>query len=174
MRGLVASLLLVASSCSSPTSPAMDYWDSYPWSPVRITGPSPTFSAFLAPLEAPQGFFGSVLVVTNTTHVPIQLHFGPCDFGLRLYSNDIFVGSPSWDNRPPGPPGCDAILLWLEIPPGETRTKPVFGFVNPTTLADSLPSGTYYAAVTWRSSPAGRVHLVPAGKIRLSSNLGFE
>jgi len=167
MRSLAVLLLLIASSCSSPSAPTSDSSDFYPWSSVRVSGPVPTIAAFLAPSDGDPSWLRSVIIVTNPSPLPVQLNYGPCDFGLRLYPNDRLSGAPVWDNRTAG---CDAIMLWLEIPAGETRVKPVFGFLSPSVLYDSLPQGRYYAAVTWRSRPEGRVRIVPAGEIRIGSS----
>jgi len=171
MRGLIASLLLAVLGCERASGPnAVDDWNSYPQSSVRVTGPVPTITSFLVPVVETPGYLRSVLVVTNPASVLVGLNYGTCDFGLRLYENVTFSGAPIWDNRGAG---CDLIALGLAVPAGETRVQPVFGFVNPSALSDSLPPGLYHAAVTWRSTPSGRVRIVPAGDVRIKPKSGF-
>ena len=171
MRKPVLFFLLTALGCERPSAPTdVDDWNSYPQSSVLVSGPIPIMAAFLAPVDDVPGYLRSVLVVTNPASVPVTFRYGTCDFGLRLYQNATFSGAPIWDNRGAG---CDLIALSLAVPAGETRVEPVFGFVNPLALSDSLPPGLYHAAVTWRSSPNGRVRIVPAGEVRIAPSQWF-
>jgi hypothetical protein len=142
-------------------------WDVYPREVLRISGPTPRFAAFLAPFDEVRGAQRSVIIATNSGSTTSHLFYGPCAFGLRLYTTDAFNTPPVWDNRRDG---CDLIGISLDIPAGETRTRPVYGFIQSDALADSLPPRWYYAAVTWRSGIDSPVHVVPAGSIYIGRN----
>lgn len=159
-------LFVAALGCALDSSGPSDreYWDAYPWSVVRIEGPSPTIAAFLAPASDMPGLQRSVIVVTNPGPDSLRLFFGPCDFGLRLYQNASLQGAPVWDNRVGS---CDAVLHWLDVPPNETRSLPVWGFLNAVDLSGELRPGRYFVAVTWRSPTRRTVQVVPAGEWRL-------
>ncbi len=132
---------------------------------MRIEGPSPAIAAYLAPASEVPGLQRSVIVVTNPGPDSLRLLFGPCDFGLRLYQNASLQGAPVWDNRVDS---CDAVLKWLDVPPNETRSLPVWGFLNCVDLSDRLRPGRYFVAVTWRPPTHRKVQVVPAGELRLA------
>ena len=163
MRRYVALLGFASLGCAPDTTgPGHDErWESYPSSEVRFEGPTPRISAFLAPLSELPGL-RAVVIITNPGSDSLRVYYGPCDFGMRLYSSPSLIGSPNWDNRVDG---CDAVLFWLDVPPGESRTKPMYAYVDPAQLANNLPSGRYHAAVTWRTSLKSRVQMVPAGEV---------
>ena len=163
MRLAVVLLCFATLGCdpdSTGPSNAED-WEAYPASEVRFEGPAPTIGAFLAPVSELPGL-RAVVVISNVGSDSLRVYFGPCDFGLRLYSSPLLLGSPIWDNRVDG---CDAVLFWLDVPPGESRTKPMWAYLDPAQLSSKVPSGRYNAAVTWRTSLQSRVRMVLAGEV---------
>ena len=166
MRQAVMVLCLVALGCAPATtgSSSAEYWDAFPWSEVQFEGPAPLISAFLTPATENPRFHRAVLVFTNTAPDSLRVLYGDCDFGLRLYPNASFIGSPVWDSRIDA---CDLLLRWIDVPPGETRTRVVFAYVDPVDAAKRVSPGHYYAAVTWRSSRKSLVRTVPAGEVSI-------
>jgi hypothetical protein len=157
-------LMSLSIACGATVIAPEDFapWNAYPDEATYISGPTPRFIAFLAPFDQILGVQRSLIVATNSGSTTTQLSYGPCSFGLRLYTTEAFNTPPVWDNRRQG---CDLIRISLDIPPGETRTRPMYGFIWPDVLADRLPPRWYYAAVTWRSALNAPVQVVPAGSI---------
>ncbi len=161
---LVAASLFLA-ACRGLTDPReQEYWSQYPWEWLEVDGSAPQLAAFLvrSPYDAGRpGLKRLMIVMSNPTAKPVSLRFGACTFGLRLYqSPEYFL--PSWDNRGDS---CDLIAYLLTLSPGQTVSWPADAEVWPIGLADSLPAGRYYAAVTWRRSASAPVQIVPAGTI---------
>ena len=164
MRYVVVYLSVLALGCAPATtsSSSSEYWDSFPWSEVWFEGPVPRIAAFLTPATGNPRFHRAVLVFTNPAPDSSRVLFGDCDFGLRLYSNASFLGAPVWDNRIDA---CDLILHWVDVPPGETRSRAVSAYLDPVDVAQRVAPGRYYAAVTWRPSLESLVRTVPAGDV---------
>jgi hypothetical protein len=119
-------------------------------------------AAFLSPASENPARRRAVVVFTNSARDSLRVYYGPCDFGVRLYPNPVFIGAPLWDKRVDS---CDAVLLWLDVPPGESRTKPMFAYVDHSAVGKQIRSGRYHAAVTWRPNPESRVRMIAAGTI---------
>jgi hypothetical protein len=84
---------------------------------------------------------------------------------VRLYEFASLLGTPVWQTRISD---CDLIGYAVSILPRHTTTVQIPRAILTTFLADSLPAGRYYAAVTWRPSLAARVQLIPAGPVVIS------
>ena len=161
------AFVFLFAACKSASEPTEKDWDWYPWSNVWFEGPEPQFSAFLVEAE-PQvymtGYLQPVLSASNFSDAVSSTYFGPCSFGLRLYLSPAFLGDPVWDNRVDS---CDLPLYWITLAPGQTASRVLAAALNPTLLADSLAAGEYHVAVTWRRASGSRIHLIPAGRVRI-------
>jgi hypothetical protein len=136
---------------------------------TRITG-TITFSGYLSPVSPFPGIQRIVVVLTNPNSTPATIELGADSFGARLYTTEGLTGTPLWDDRPPSyigiiPPTYAFDVQGLSSLPFETTA-----FLNDAELKRVVPAGTYYVALTWRTSVAGAVLQVRVGTVTVTSS----
>lgn len=96
-------------------------------------------------------YLSTRVVARNTAAKPVEVDYGDCSVNVRLYTNAARTGAPVWKSelrKPPGAPttyGCTLALRVSILPPGDSLVFPINVPIYEV-IADSLPSGTYYAS----------------------------
>jgi hypothetical protein len=142
------------------------------WSLLAPKIPAVADLAFTAGItQTASGAFNGMLTIGNATPKGALLEYaGICTPTLLLFSQPIYTVSPSWDAlRRRNVPACKSVPLQISIDPQASGRLVTWAATATDVLGDSLPNGTYYAAVRvhiWR--PSSNTLVIPAGALLLA------